>query len=277
MKPIQVGLLGIGTVGSGTFKVLQAQPGRDPAPRRPRHRDHAWSPTRTREGAQASRRRRASRSPTTATRWSTDPDIDIVIELIGGYERRASELVLEAIANGKHVVTANKALLARARQRDLRRGAGEGRDGRVRGRGRRRHPDHQGAARRADRQPHRMDRRHHQRHHQLHPVGDARQGARLRRPRWRRRRRSATPRPIRPSTSRASTPRTSSRSCRRSRSAFRCSSTRRTSRASRSCTRERHPLRRGARLPHQAARHHASARARASSCACIRRWFRRGA
>ena len=40
MKPIQVGLLGIGTVGSGIFNVLQAQPGRDPAPRRPRHRDH---------------------------------------------------------------------------------------------------------------------------------------------------------------------------------------------------------------------------------------------
>jgi homoserine dehydrogenase len=40
-----------------------------------------------------------------------DPDIDIVVELIGGYEQ-ARELVLQAIANGKHVVTANKALLA---------------------------------------------------------------------------------------------------------------------------------------------------------------------
>jgi homoserine dehydrogenase len=43
--------------------------------------------------------------------WSADPEIDIVIELIGGYGI-AKELVLKAIANGKHVVTANKALLA---------------------------------------------------------------------------------------------------------------------------------------------------------------------
>ena len=41
-----------------------------------------------------------------------DPDIDIVVELIGGLEP-ARELVLQAIANGKHVVTANKALLAK--------------------------------------------------------------------------------------------------------------------------------------------------------------------
>jgi hypothetical protein len=41
----------------------------------------------------------------------SDPEIDIVIELIGGYGI-AKELVLKAIANGKHVVTANKALLA---------------------------------------------------------------------------------------------------------------------------------------------------------------------
>ena len=44
-------------------------------------------------------------------RSSHNPDIDIVVELIGGYGI-AQELVLEAIANGKHVVTANKALLA---------------------------------------------------------------------------------------------------------------------------------------------------------------------
>ena len=50
-----------------------------------------------------------------------DPAIDIVIELIGGYTV-AKDLILAAIENGKHVVTANKALLATARQRDLRRG-----------------------------------------------------------------------------------------------------------------------------------------------------------
>ena len=53
----------------------------------------------------------------------------------------------------------------------------------VRGGGGRRHPDHQGAARRADGQPHRVDRRHHQRHDQLHPLGDARQAGSTSRPR----------------------------------------------------------------------------------------------
>ena len=51
-----------------------------------------------------------------------DPTIDIVIELIGGYEP-ARTFVLRAIASGKHVVTANKALLRRARRRDLCRGS----------------------------------------------------------------------------------------------------------------------------------------------------------
>ncbi len=65
--------------------------------------------------------------------------------------------------------------VARAiRQRDLRGRAREGRDGRVRRRGGGRHADHQGAARRADREPDRVDRRHHQRHVQFHPVDDAR-------------------------------------------------------------------------------------------------------
>jgi len=48
----------------------------------------------------------------------TDPDIDIVVELIGGY-KPAKEFILEAIKNKKHVVTANKALLARSRRGDL--------------------------------------------------------------------------------------------------------------------------------------------------------------
>ena len=109
MQPIQVGLLGIGTVGSGTFQVLARN--------------------------QAEIRRRAGRSIqiTMVADLDTErarsivgpdvqvvadgraiianPDIDIVIELIGGYGI-AKTLVLEAIAAGKHVVTANKALLA---------------------------------------------------------------------------------------------------------------------------------------------------------------------
>ena len=109
MKPIQVGLLGIGTVGSGTFKVLQRN--------------------------QEEIRRRAGRGIEIAMVADLDtararavvgdlvtvvndaravianPEIDIVVELIGGYGI-AKALVLEAIAAGKHVVTANKALLA---------------------------------------------------------------------------------------------------------------------------------------------------------------------
>jgi homoserine dehydrogenase len=108
-KPIQVGLLGIGTVGSGTFNVLVRN--------------------------QAEIRRRAGRGIEItmvadldtaraesivgdrahvvgdARKVIANPDIDIVVELIGGYGI-ARTLVLEAIAAGKHVVTANKALLA---------------------------------------------------------------------------------------------------------------------------------------------------------------------
>ncbi|MGD9944964.1 MAG: homoserine dehydrogenase [Burkholderiaceae bacterium] len=107
--PVRVGLLGIGTVGGGTFEVLK------------RNQDEI--------------RRRAGRSieivkvadlnveraralvgdgveiVSDARAVVRDPDIDVVIELIGGYGI-ARELVLEAIEQGKHVVTANKALLA---------------------------------------------------------------------------------------------------------------------------------------------------------------------
>ncbi|MBU6292084.1 MAG: homoserine dehydrogenase, partial [Burkholderiales bacterium] len=110
MKPIKVGLLGIGTVGGGTFNVLRRN--------------------------QEEIRRRAGRAievvmvadldterakqitggsvevVSDARRVVSDPSIDIVIELIGG-DGIARELVMTAIANGKHVVTANKALLAK--------------------------------------------------------------------------------------------------------------------------------------------------------------------
>jgi homoserine dehydrogenase len=109
MKPINVGLLGIGTVGGGTWDVLQ--------------RNASEIERRAGRGIRISRvadkdvkkakglvngKAKVTRDAYEVVRAR---DIDIVIELIGGYTV-AKELVLEAIRNGKHVVTANKALLA---------------------------------------------------------------------------------------------------------------------------------------------------------------------
>ena len=109
MKPINVGLLGIGTVGGGTFNVL--------ARNEAEITRRAGRPIRITKVAdknlELARQVTAGRAQVTDDAFSvvTDPEIDIVIELIGGYGI-AKELVLAAIANGKHVVTANKALLA---------------------------------------------------------------------------------------------------------------------------------------------------------------------
>src|SRR5437868_11846400 len=109
MKPIQAGLLGIGTVGSGVFHVLK--------------RNQAEIKRRAGRGIEITMiadldTARAEKIAAGTAKVVSDaravianPDIDIVIELIGGYGI-AKQLVLEAIAAGKHVVTANKALLA---------------------------------------------------------------------------------------------------------------------------------------------------------------------
>jgi homoserine dehydrogenase len=109
MKNIQVGLLGIGTVGSGVFTVLA--------------RNHDEIVRRAGRGIEITMvadldtaRAKAAvgdkvQVVSDARAVIANPDIDIVIELIGGYGI-AKALVLEAIAAGKHVVTANKALLA---------------------------------------------------------------------------------------------------------------------------------------------------------------------
>ncbi|WP_422846611.1 homoserine dehydrogenase [Acidovorax sp. M2(2025)] len=109
MKPIQVGLLGIGTVGSGVFNVLRRnqdeisrRAGRGIAITMVADLDVERAKGVVGEGVQVVNDARAI---------IANPDIDIVIELIGGYGV-ARALVLEAIAAGKHVVTANKALLA---------------------------------------------------------------------------------------------------------------------------------------------------------------------
>ncbi|MBW7861492.1 MAG: homoserine dehydrogenase [Rhodocyclaceae bacterium] len=109
MKPINVGLLGIGTVGGGTFNVLKRN--EEEITRR------AGRPIRIHTVADKnlSLAREVAgdgvRITDDAFSVIADPEIDIVVELIGGYGV-AKELVLGAIEHGKHVVTANKALLA---------------------------------------------------------------------------------------------------------------------------------------------------------------------
>ena len=201
--PIQVGLLGIGTVGGGTFAVLQRN--------------------------QEEIRRRAGRE--IRITMVADLDVERAKKIVGD----AAQVVSDAravIANpDRHRRRADRWLrhrqdagagghrrrqacghrqqgaARRAWQRDLRRGAPPRAWSSP---SRRRWPAASPSSRRCarpDRQPHRVGRRHHQRHHQLHPLGDARQGAGLRRGAGKR---SAwvMPRPTRPSTSRASTPRT---------------------------------------------------------------------
>jgi homoserine dehydrogenase len=109
MKPIQVGLLGIGTVGSGTFRVLQRNQ-EEIRRRAGRGIEITMVADLDAERARAIVGEHAT-VVTDARQVIASPAIDIVVELIGGYGI-AKTLVLEAIAVGKHVVTANKALLA---------------------------------------------------------------------------------------------------------------------------------------------------------------------
>ncbi len=107
MKPIKVGLLGLGTVGGGTANVLSR---------------NAQEIAR-RAGREIRVTHAAAREVNPdlnieeieicddAFAVVNNPDIDIIVELIGGYDP-ARQLVLQAIENGKHVVTANKALIA---------------------------------------------------------------------------------------------------------------------------------------------------------------------
>ncbi len=107
LKPVRVGICGLGTVGSGTFNVLMRNA--DEIARR------AGRPIVI---EQLGARRDNPDCDTTGVKVTGDifevarnPDVDVLVELIGGYDV-ARELVLTAIGNGKHVVTANKALIA---------------------------------------------------------------------------------------------------------------------------------------------------------------------
>ncbi len=109
MNPIKVGLLGIGTVGGGTFQVLRRNQ-EDIRGRAGRGIEITMVADLDVERAR-SIVGDACTVVADAREVIANPDIDIVVELIGGYGV-ARSLVLEAIAAGKHVVTANKALLA---------------------------------------------------------------------------------------------------------------------------------------------------------------------
>jgi homoserine dehydrogenase len=110
MKPINVGLLGLGTVGSGTIEVLRRN-GEEIARRAGRQIRITHASARD-----INKPRTVSLEGITLvvdpSAIVTNPDIDIVCELIGG-DTTTKVLVLQAIENGKHVVTANKALLAK--------------------------------------------------------------------------------------------------------------------------------------------------------------------
>ena len=106
-KSIKVGIAGIGTVGAGTVNVLQRNA--DEIARRvgrPIEITHVAS-RRSEHACDLS----GIKISSDVFAVATDPDVDILVELIGGTDT-ARELVLTAIANGKHIVTANKALIA---------------------------------------------------------------------------------------------------------------------------------------------------------------------
>ncbi|MDQ1815947.1 homoserine dehydrogenase [Massilia sp. CCM 9210] len=109
MKPIKIGLIGLGVVGAGTFNVLKRNQ-EEIRRRAGRGIEIAMVAVRNVERARAivGTDCEVVNDPELVV---NHPDIDIVVELIGGYDT-AKNLVLKAISNGKHVVTANKALLA---------------------------------------------------------------------------------------------------------------------------------------------------------------------
>jgi homoserine dehydrogenase len=111
MKPLQVGIVGFGTVGKGVWDVLRRNE-EEITRRAGRPIRVTWVGTRTLDRARSGTRGATEVNLTNDPAIVVEhPDVDIVCELIGGIEP-ARTLVLSAIAHGKHVVTANKALLA---------------------------------------------------------------------------------------------------------------------------------------------------------------------
>ena len=108
MKPVKVGLLGLGTVGGGTLNVL-VRNAQEIARRA--GRGIVVSHAAAREYIPTQLELDGVEICSDAFDVVANPEVDVIVELIGGYSP-ARELVLEAIKNGKHVVTANKALIA---------------------------------------------------------------------------------------------------------------------------------------------------------------------
>lgn len=107
MKPISIGICGLGTVGYGSFTVLEKNK-QEISRRVGRDLVVSHIGTRSIKPHQDVSRTKVSNDVFAVV---DDPEVDIVLELVGG-EELALELVLRAINNGKHVVTANKALIA---------------------------------------------------------------------------------------------------------------------------------------------------------------------
>ncbi len=108
MAGFKIGLLGLGTVGTGTVKILQ-----DPAQRHPLLRQLELYRVGVRSlDKPRSVPLRADQLTTDLESIVTDPEVDVVVEVMGGLEP-ARSLMLKAIAHGKHVVTANKAVISR--------------------------------------------------------------------------------------------------------------------------------------------------------------------
>ena len=108
---LNVAVIGLGTVGSGVIKLLRKQ------------KNHIKKRTgiELKVVAVSAKNRRKQRSVDIGSfRWiaspitiAKDPDVDVVVELIGDMDNTARKIIIEAINNGKHVVTANKSLLAK--------------------------------------------------------------------------------------------------------------------------------------------------------------------
>ncbi len=111
MKPVKVGLLGMGTVGSGTINVLNRN-AQEITRRAGREIRISHAAAKEYNASKIKGLDKIDKITDDGFEVVNNPDIDIVVELIGGYSP-ARELVLKAIENGKHVVTANKALIAK--------------------------------------------------------------------------------------------------------------------------------------------------------------------